>query len=245
MLGHIEICSFLADPFPCSFVRIHPFSSQCLRNFDLSEYRQVLADLAVWIYQGLIRIIEEKIQSYIITAVLENEAIHGISQSKPVGMRNRTSSSNENLRGKGAAAPPPAAAPGGKNSSQSLDALMRCLTQYLKMMTVHGVDAVIIHQVYKQIFYYIGSSALNNLLLRKEMCHWSRGMQIRFNLSHLEQWVHENKLDTSEAVVTLQPIVQASQLLQARKEVDDVESICQMCTKLSSPQVCLDGSVCL
>lgn len=27
-------------------------NDQCLRNFDLSEYRQVLSDIAVWIYQG-------------------------------------------------------------------------------------------------------------------------------------------------------------------------------------------------
>lgn len=26
-------------------------NEQCLRNFDLAEYRQVLSDLAVWIYQ--------------------------------------------------------------------------------------------------------------------------------------------------------------------------------------------------
>jgi hypothetical protein len=26
-------------------------NEQCLQNFDLSEYRQVLSDIAVWIYQ--------------------------------------------------------------------------------------------------------------------------------------------------------------------------------------------------
>ena len=26
-------------------------NEQCLRNFDLSEYRQVLSDISVWIYQ--------------------------------------------------------------------------------------------------------------------------------------------------------------------------------------------------
>ena len=80
------------------------------------------------------------------------------------------------------------------SSSKPLDALMHFLNQYLKMMTVHGVDQDIVNQVFKQTFYYIGASCLNNLLLRKEMCHWSRGMQIRFNLSHLEQWIVENKL---------------------------------------------------
>lgn len=27
-------------------------NEQCLKNFDLSEYRQVLSDIAVWIFQG-------------------------------------------------------------------------------------------------------------------------------------------------------------------------------------------------
>ena len=29
-------------------------NEQCLRNFDLSEYRQVLSDIAVWIYHQVI-----------------------------------------------------------------------------------------------------------------------------------------------------------------------------------------------
>jgi len=31
-------------------------NSHCLRNFDLSEYRQILSDLAVWICQGLVKL---------------------------------------------------------------------------------------------------------------------------------------------------------------------------------------------
>ena len=37
----------------------------------------------------------------------------------------------------------------------------------------------------------------------------------------------------------LHPIVQASQLLQARKTEDDVDSICEMCSKLTTSQVSL------
>ena len=36
-----------------------------LRNFDLSEYRQILSDLAVWIYQGLLKLMESHIQPMI------------------------------------------------------------------------------------------------------------------------------------------------------------------------------------
>ena len=43
----------------------------------------------------------------------------------------------------------------------------------------HGLDPEIISQIFRQIFYYLCAGSLNNLLLRKDMCHWSRGMQIR------------------------------------------------------------------
>lgn len=36
-----------------------------LRNFDLSEYRQVFSDLAVWIYQTMIKQMQESVQQMI------------------------------------------------------------------------------------------------------------------------------------------------------------------------------------
>lgn len=56
-------------------------------------------------------------------------------------------------------------------------------------------------------------------------------------MSHLEQWLRDNKLQESGAQAALDPIVQASQLLQARKTDSDVESICEMCSKLTIAQV--------
>lgn len=72
-------------------------NEQCLKNFDLSEYRQVLSDIAVWIYQGLIINFEEKIQPLIIPAILEHEEIPGISGNKPSGFRGRLSSLNKEI----------------------------------------------------------------------------------------------------------------------------------------------------
>jgi len=40
-------------------------NEHCLRNFDLSEYRQILIDLAVWIYHGLVKLTEAKLQPMI------------------------------------------------------------------------------------------------------------------------------------------------------------------------------------
>ena len=59
----------------------------------------------------------------------------------------------------------------------------------------------------------------------------------RYNLSHLEQWLRDNKLQDSNVQHALSPIVQASQLLQARKTDADVDCICEMCSQLTPPQV--------
>jgi len=59
----------------------------------------------------------------------------------------------------------------------------------------------------------------------------------RYNLSHLEQWLRDNNLQDTNVQHTLDPIIQASQLLQARKTDADVDCICEMCSQLTPPQV--------
>ena len=40
-------------------------NEQCLKNFDLTEYRQVLSDLAIHIYQDLVKCIWDALQHMI------------------------------------------------------------------------------------------------------------------------------------------------------------------------------------
>ena len=56
----------------------------------------------------------------------------------------------------------------------------------------------------------------------------------------MEQWLRDNKLQDSGAASALDPIVQASQLLQARKTEADVDSICEMCSRLTTSQVSIE-----
>lgn len=206
-------------------------NEQCLRNFDLSEYRQVLSDIAVWIYQAVIKFMEERVQQLIVTAVLEHEAISGLSSHKqPVGQSGRARSGST----RDTTSP--------VDPQEAIAHLLRELTIFHQVLQLYGVDPPLIAQAFRQVFYYICACALNNLLLRKEMCHWSKGIQIRYNISHLEQWVRDQHIhgqDTMSASIadTLQPIIQAAQLLQARKSDDDVTNICVMCSRLTSAQI--------
>ncbi|XP_052786759.1 unconventional myosin-Va-like isoform X1 [Mya arenaria] len=190
-----------------------------LRKFDLGDFQKVFSDLAVRIYQTLIKLMEATIQPSIVAAVIDHEAIAGLTGSKPSGLRGRSSSRADDT------------------PEHSLDSLMKAMNQFVRVLTQHAVDPELVKQIFRQVYYFLGASALNNLLLRKEMCNWSKGMQIRYNLSHMEQWLCDNKLQESGAGSSLEPIVQASQLLQARKTDADLDSVCDMCSKLTVPQI--------
>ncbi|XP_011648183.1 unconventional myosin-Va isoform X2 [Pogonomyrmex barbatus] len=191
-------------------------NEQCLRNFDLSEYRVVLSNVALWIFNNLITNLKERIQALTVPALLEHEAI-----SVPTDKTGRPRSSSM----------------GGEPDStqQKLDKLLGELTSVHKTLQYHGVDPEVIMQLFKQLFYFMCASALNNLLLRSELCRWTKGMQIRYNMSHLEQWGRDRRLEAASEA--LQPIIQASQLLQARKTDEDVNSVCEMCNKLTANQI--------
>uniref|UniRef100_A0AAR2KR41 Unconventional myosin-Va n=1 Tax=Pygocentrus nattereri TaxID=42514 RepID=A0AAR2KR41_PYGNA len=194
-------------------------NEHCLSNFDLAEYRQVLSDLAIQIYQQLIKCMENILQPMIVSGMLEHETIQGVSGVKPTGLRKRTSSIAD-------------------EGTYTLDSIIRQLNSFHSIMCQHGTDPELIKQVVKQQFYIVGAVTLNNLLLRKDMCSWSKGMQIRYNVSQLEEWLRDKNLMVCGAKETLEPLIQAAQLLQVKKKTDeDAEAICSMCNALTTAQI--------
>ncbi|XP_036972614.1 unconventional myosin-Vb isoform X2 [Acanthopagrus latus] len=198
-------------------------NEHCLKNFDLAEYRQVLSDLSIQIYQQLIKVAEGIIQPMIVSAMLESESIPSLAGVKPMGYRNRSSSMDTDAGGP---------------SSYTLEALIRQLGQFHGIMRDHGLDPEIAGQVVRQLFHCINATTLNNLLLRKDVCSWSTGMQLRYNTSQMEEWLRANNLYQSNAAATLEPIIQAAQLLQVKKKTtQDAEAICSLCTSLTTQQI--------
>ncbi|XP_030723769.1 unconventional myosin-Vb isoform X1 [Globicephala melas] len=195
-------------------------NEHCLKNFDLTEYRQVLSDLSIQIYQQLIKISEGLLQPMIVSAMLENESIQGLSGVKPTGYRKRTSSLADG------------------DNSYCLGAVIRQMNSFHTVMCDQGLDPEIILQVFKQLFYMINAVTLNNLLLRKDVCSWSTGMQLRYNISQLEEWLRGRNLHQREVAETMEPLIQAAQLLQLKKKSpEDAEAICSLCTALSTQQI--------
>ncbi|KAM3178517.1 hypothetical protein ACTXT7_002397 [Hymenolepis weldensis] len=93
--------------------------------------------------------------------------------------------------------------------------------------------------------------ALNSILLRKDLCNWARGAQIRHNLATLETWLSDRDIIPEEKgsdfhrygrriMDLLQPLIQVCLILQSKKGgLDNVKIsvLCQQCPNLTSSQI--------
>ncbi|NWS54145.1 MYO5C protein, partial [Chunga burmeisteri] len=194
-------------------------NKNCLKHFDLSEYRQILSDLAIQIYHQFIIVMENNIQPMIVPGMLEYESLQGISGLKPTGFRKRSSSIDD-------------------TDTYTMTSILQQLSYFYSTMCQNGLDSELLKQAVKQLFFLIGAITLNSLFLRKDMCSCRKGMQIRCNISYLEEWLKDKNLQSSNAKETLEPLSQAAWLLQVKKITDDdAKEICEHCTSLSTVQI--------
>uniref|UniRef100_A0A672SDG7 Dilute domain-containing protein n=1 Tax=Sinocyclocheilus grahami TaxID=75366 RepID=A0A672SDG7_SINGR len=201
-------------------------NKNCLRNFDLSEHRQILSDLAINIYHQFISVMEDALFPMIIPGMLEHESLQGISSMKPTGFRKRSNSVYED---------------GGDHSGSepfSVTDILQQLDASHTSMAQHGMEPQLQGQVIRQLFFLIGATSVNSILLRKDLCSCRKGMQIRCNISYLEEWLREKDLQSSCAMETLGPLSQVAWLLQVNKTTDeDAAEIKQRCSELSPVQI--------
>eukprot|EP00076_Gallus_gallus_P011451 XP_004948778.2 unconventional myosin-Va [Gallus gallus] len=186
-----------------------------LRNLDLQGPFHSLGALAVQLYQQLVRTAEKRLKPMIVAAMLESETIQGLSSSCPP-THHRSS------------APP----------AHTLPELLQQLGSFHQALELYGLSPAVGHQLLRQLLFLISGTTLNYLLLRKDACSWSRGIQLRYNISQVEQWLRAQGLQQSGAREMLEPLVQAAQLLQVKKATEeDAGAICSLCTVLTPQQV--------
>ncbi|XP_063701716.1 unconventional myosin-Va [Culicoides brevitarsis] len=190
-------------------------NEQQLKNFDLSEYRSVIYEVILAGYAVLIRQIQAIIKQFIVPAVLDHDEMsRGLNRSRTKSLE--------------------AASPTSPTEPKSLIKHLDSVYQKLKYF---GLDPCYIEQFITQLMKYICAVAMNNLMLRPEICMWKTGMRIRYNVSCLEGWIRETQL-SKDVLNPLQPLNEVAQVLQARKlEEEDIESLCELCPHLTAGQV--------
>nr|XP_057930064.1 unconventional myosin-Vb isoform X2 [Doryrhamphus excisus] len=188
-------------------------------HFDLSDSIRTLSDLRIQAYQQLIAITETRLQNFLATALLEGEDVPGLT---PVGSRKRAGSAPRTA----------------KADTPTVASVLRELGVLHAAMSHQALHPALMQQAFHQLTYFISASALNSLLLRKDVCCCSRGILIRLNVSQLEEWLRSRGLQTEGAAASMEPLIQAVQLLQVGKRTEkDAAALLQTCTALSSQQI--------
>uniref|UniRef100_A0A671WPG4 Methyl-CpG binding domain protein 3b n=1 Tax=Sparus aurata TaxID=8175 RepID=A0A671WPG4_SPAAU len=208
----------------CQFLHNVDLNELAPLTTDVSDLIRALSDLCIQAYQQLLSITEKHLQNIIVPALLESEIIPGLSGSavKLVTSRKRAGSDPRAVGG----------------DAPTMASVLRKLGALHTALSRQDLPPTQMEQAFHQLTYLISSSALNSLLLRKDMCCWSRGMQIRYNVSLLEEWLRSRGLQAGGAVATLEPLIQAVQLLQAGKKTEgDAQALVQTCTALSGQQI--------
>ena len=157
-------------------------NQHCLLNFDLCEFREVFSNMAISAYQRLIQATTRALKPLIVPAMLEEDTIQS-------GGSSRSGSNRPNLDQE--------ITEMDLSDYTALEKLLLQMSKWHHMFAKHGMDQKLIKQFFNQIFYFITSTTLNTQLVRKELCNWTKAMQIRYNTSQLEEWLRRENLESA------------------------------------------------
>jgi myosin-5 len=120
-----------------------------------------------------------------------------------------------------------------------MSSMLEQLNHVYSVLQAQGLDWPIVEQIFRQIFRWIAVQPINNVLVRKDCCNWSKGMEIKFNVISVEEWAREHNMGPKVAG-QLQTLRELSNLLilnKAKNADDAVQSICDAVPSLKTSQV--------
>ncbi|KHN71058.1 Unconventional myosin-Va, partial [Toxocara canis] len=195
-------------------------NSQRMQSFDLAPIRDQLRARVEECFQNLMkRAIEPVLAPKIVPGILQHETSQDLMMnSNTENHLKRTVSKDQ------------------QSSQRALDDLLELLNFIHTKLKVYGADAVLLGQVFGQMSYWICALALNHLMFRKELCNFEKAIQIKHNVTEIQSWLSTKGLGAHRE--TLEPLVQASHLLQSKKDESNLGTLCgEMTSKLKPKQV--------
>uniref|UniRef100_A0AC34R4W4 Dilute domain-containing protein n=1 Tax=Panagrolaimus sp. JU765 TaxID=591449 RepID=A0AC34R4W4_9BILA len=119
-------------------------------------------------------------------------------------------------------------------TQHALDDLLSFLSMIYEKLKMFGADRILIGQVFWQITHWICCQAMNNLVYRKDLCKFEKAIQIKHNVSEVQNWLYKHDLGELRSI--LEPLVQACHLLQSRKDEGNLDTLCGEMTSLLLPK---------
>lgn len=106
------------------------------------------------------------------------------------------------------------------------------LSSTLFVLQTYEIHPMIIEQVMCQLFYFMSCELFNKILSKKKYLCRSKAMQIRLNVSAIEDWVRTNNLSLS-LINHFQPLIQLLQLLMCWSQMTDFSILVQTTKELN------------
>jgi hypothetical protein len=106
------------------------------------------------------------------------------------------------------------------------------LSSTLFVLQTYEIHPMIIEQVMSQLFYFMSCELFNKILSKKKYLCRSKAMQIRLNVSAIEDWVRTNNLSLS-LINHFQPLIQLLQLLMCWSQMTDFSILVQTTKELN------------
>lgn len=123
--------------------------------------------------------------------------------------------------------------------SFSPQSITKLLTQIQSTLQAYHVPPAIVIQAMAQFFHYLSCELFNRVLAYKKYLCRSKALQLRMNLSGIEEWVRASHLPAS-LFGAFEPLIQLLQLLQCLSQMNDIvlfSSTIQTFDKLNPLQV--------
>ncbi|KAI8375999.1 uncharacterized protein BYT42DRAFT_573055 [Radiomyces spectabilis] len=189
-----------------------------------AEHQLAISELISEIYMMLVIDFQKRIDKILEMAMLEYEAFDGFGQ---VHFANdwqrffRRGRSRKSMVQSNAMETIACQRPQDQQRSISPQSIASLLSSSLYVLQSYEVHPVIIMQAIAQCFHFLSCEMFNRILTNKNYLCRSKAIQIRMNLTTIEEWVHENKLP-SNLLTYLNPLIQLLQLLQCVSQLDDL-----------------------
>lgn len=221
-----------------------------------TEFQVQLVELINEIFILIIRDAERRMDKVIGAAILDHETIPFENLEFAGEWKIFRSKSKPQAPEPMTYKPPPA----NKRAQPSPRNVTSLLSSTLFVLDLYDIHSVIIAQILAQLFYWIGAELFNHILLNKAYLARTKAMQIRMNISAIEDWARANNrspehyedgsLTTSgETAVEaarkyFTPVIQLLQWLQCFSSLGDnpdslesLENTLKQFTKLSPQQL--------
>ncbi|SPO20021.1 uncharacterized protein UTRI_00413_B [Ustilago trichophora] len=110
-------------------------------------------------------------------------------------------------------------------SAPSPRTISSLLTSTLQVLQFYEINPAIIIQALSQIFFWVGCELFNRVITRKRYLCRSRAIQIRMNVSALEDWARSNALPLSIVHAHLSPLSQLISWLQCQSSLQEFDGL--------------------